>query len=60
MAEAVPFDKTSPTDAARAILAGIEAGPEEVFPDPMSQGMGNAYLTDPKGLERQVSAMQTA
>lgn len=56
MAKDVPFDKTSPADAARAIVAGIEAGHEEIFPDPMSQGMGAAYLASPKALERQASA----
>jgi NAD(P)-dependent dehydrogenase (short-subunit alcohol dehydrogenase family) len=56
MAEGIPFDKTSPADAARAIVAGIETGTEEIFPDPMSQGMGTAFLADPKGLERQIAA----
>lgn len=56
MSEAVPFDKTAPSVAAVAILAGIEAGSEEIFPDPTSQSMGAAYLADPKGLERQVAA----
>jgi NAD(P)-dependent dehydrogenase (short-subunit alcohol dehydrogenase family) len=57
MAEAIPFDKTSPSVAAVAIVAGVEVGSEEIFPDPMSQGMGAAYLADPKGLERQVASM---
>jgi len=56
MAKDIPLDKTSPADAARAIIAGIEAGIEEIFPDPMSQGMGAAYLASPKELERQASA----
>lgn len=57
MAKDIPLDKTSPADAARAIIAGIEAGTEEIFPDPMSVGMGTAYLTNPKELERQASAV---
>lgn len=60
MAEAVPFAKTSPADAARAIVAGIEAGTEDIFPDPMSQSMGGTYLVDPKELERQVASMVAA
>lgn len=56
MAKDIPMDKTSPADAARAIVAGIEAGHEEIFPDPMSQGMGAGYLANPKELERQASA----
>jgi NAD(P)-dependent dehydrogenase (short-subunit alcohol dehydrogenase family) len=57
MAKDIPMDKTSPADAARAIVAGIQAGTEEIFPDPMSQGMGAGYLTNPKELERQASAV---
>jgi len=57
MAEGIPFDKTSPSVAAKAIVAGIEAGTEEIFPDPMSQGMGAGYLANPKELERQVASM---
>ncbi|MGV3627378.1 MAG: SDR family oxidoreductase [Betaproteobacteria bacterium] len=57
MAADVPFEKTSPAAAAQAIVAGIEAGQEEIFPDPMSVNMGAAWLAGPKELERQVSAM---
>jgi hypothetical protein len=48
-------DKASPADAARAIVAGIIAGDEEIIPDRMSQGTGPAFFADPKGLERQVA-----
>jgi NAD(P)-dependent dehydrogenase (short-subunit alcohol dehydrogenase family) len=57
MAEKIEMTKTSPSDCARAIVQGIEAGVEEIFPDAVSEGMGGAYLANPKGLERQVSAM---
>jgi hypothetical protein len=57
MAEAIPVEKTSPVVAAIAIVAGVEAGTEEIFPDPISQGMGAAYLADPKSLERQAASM---
>jgi NAD(P)-dependent dehydrogenase (short-subunit alcohol dehydrogenase family) len=56
MAADIPLDKTSPADAAKAIIAGIETGTEEIFPDPMSQGMGAGYLANPKELERQTAA----
>ena len=46
--------------AARAIVAGIIAGDEEIFPDKMSQGMGAAFFGDPKGLERQVAGVPAA
>jgi len=57
LAEAVPFQKTSPADAARAIVAGIQAGTEDIFPDPMSQAMGAAFFADPKAVERQTASM---
>ena len=60
MAEALPLEKASPADAARAIVAGIIAGDEEIFPDAMSQSTGPAFFADPKELERQVSAVQAA
>jgi NAD(P)-dependent dehydrogenase (short-subunit alcohol dehydrogenase family) len=56
MAEALPMEKTSPSIAARAIVAGIEAGDEEIFPDPMSRDFGSGFFADPKGLERQLAS----
>jgi len=60
MAEEIPFVKTLPADAAYEIVAGIEAGTEDIFPDPMSQDMGGAFLAAPKDLERRVAAMAAA
>lgn len=60
MSAELQMEKTSAPDAARAILHGIEAGDEEIFPDATSIGMGAAFLTDPKGLERQMVAMTAA
>ncbi|HEV3217476.1 MAG TPA: SDR family oxidoreductase [Vicinamibacterales bacterium] len=57
MAEVLTIEKASPADAARAIVAGIIAGDEEIFPDKMSQGAGPAFFADPKGLERQVAGV---
>lgn len=59
MAEGIDMPKASPAACAQAIVEGIEAGVEEIFPDAMSQNMGAAYLGSPKGLERQVFAMVT-
>jgi len=53
-------EKASPSDAARAIVAGIIAGDEEIFPDKVSQGAGPAFFVDPKGLERQVAEASAA
>jgi short-subunit dehydrogenase len=60
MGEALTAEKASPADAARAIVAGIIAGNEEIFPDKTSQGVGPAFFADPKGLERQVAAVPAA
>ncbi len=60
MGEALQIEKTSPADAARAIVAGIIAGDEEIFPDKMSQGAGPAFFADPKGLERQLAGLPAA
>lgn len=57
MAENIPMDKT-PTDVvARAVLAGIEAGDEEIYPDPTSLEMHAGFLSDPKAVERQAGEM---
>lgn len=58
MGEVLPLEKASPAEAARAIVAGIIAGDEEIFPDRMSQGAGPAFFADPKGLERQVAGVK--
>lgn len=57
MAEAITWEKTSPAAAAVEIVAGIEAGKEEIFPDPMSRGFGAGFFADPKALERQAAGV---
>jgi hypothetical protein len=57
MAEGLTLEKASPADAARAIVAGIIAGNEEIFPDRMSQGTGRAFFENPKELERQITRL---
>ena len=57
MAQGIPMEKATPASVAHEILDGIEAGTEEVFPDPMAKEMGGFYLQNPKGLEHQVAAM---
>ena len=49
--------KTAPIDVARAVLAGVEAGEEDIFPDPMSQQLYAAWRQDHKAVERQFAAM---
>jgi NAD(P)-dependent dehydrogenase (short-subunit alcohol dehydrogenase family) len=49
--------KTSPEDVAKAILAGVSEGHEDIAPDPMSRGILAAWLKDPKAIESQFSKM---
>ena len=49
----------TPEAVANNILDGIEAGHEEVFPDPMAVDFGNGFLASPKETERGVRAMLT-
>lgn len=56
MAAAIPLDKTSPADVAKAILDGVEAGRDDIFPDPMSTSVYEAWKADHKAVERQFAA----
>lgn len=49
--------KASAEDAAENIVAGLLAGNEDIFPDPMSANLSALWGKDPKGLERQFAAM---
>ncbi len=53
MAKGIEMAKTTPQTAAENIVAGLLAGTEDIFPDPMSAGVGALWAKDPKGLERQ-------
>lgn len=57
MAKEFPMDKTSPKVTAENILAGIIAGHEDIFPDPMSANLSQLWAKDPKALERQFASM---
>ena len=52
MAKDIDWPKATPAAAATAILDGLEAGDEEIFPDPMSRELGSLFLSSPKTLER--------
>lgn len=56
MARGFAVDKTSPAVAAHAILDGLEAGREEIFPDPVARQIGELFLRTPKALEEQYGA----
>lgn len=57
MAKDITLPKTSPTDVARAIVAGVQLGDEDILPDPMSRQVYAAWAADPKAIERQFAAM---
>jgi NAD(P)-dependent dehydrogenase (short-subunit alcohol dehydrogenase family) len=52
MVRALALPKTSATETALGVLAGIERGDEEIFPDPMAQQMSAVWNTSHKELER--------
>ena len=57
MIRAFEIPKTSPTDVAHAILDGVEAGEEDIFPDQMARDGHTAWRADPKALERQMASI---
>lgn len=57
MVKGVEMAKTSPTDVARAIVAGIDEGREDIFPDPMSLRVYGAWRQDHKAVEKQFAMM---
>jgi NAD(P)-dependent dehydrogenase (short-subunit alcohol dehydrogenase family) len=57
MIRAFAMPKTPAIDVARAILDGIEADVEDIFPDPMAQQMYSAWRQDHKAVEKQFASM---
>jgi len=60
MARGLPFPKTPASDVAAAILDGLEAGEEDIFPDPFAVDFGRRFRSSPKASERQVAEMAAA
>jgi NAD(P)-dependent dehydrogenase (short-subunit alcohol dehydrogenase family) len=52
MVKDLALPKTSASEVAERIVAGIVSGDEEIFPDAMAQQMGALWLRDPKAYER--------
>jgi NAD(P)-dependent dehydrogenase (short-subunit alcohol dehydrogenase family) len=57
MAKPLPLEKVTPRAAADAILDGLEAEAEEIYPDPTARQFGDGWRDDPKGLEAMVAGM---
>lgn len=60
MTRGFDLPKTSPRDVALAILDGVEAGQEDIFPDAYAVEFGQRFLSSPKASERQVAEMMAA
>lgn len=52
MVKGLQLAKASTAETATGVLAGIERGDEEIFPDPMAQQMSGLWNTSHKELER--------
>jgi NAD(P)-dependent dehydrogenase (short-subunit alcohol dehydrogenase family) len=57
MLAGVDMPKTSPADVAKAIVAGVSRAAEDIFPDPMSSSLYDAWRKDHKAVEKQFAAM---
>jgi NAD(P)-dependent dehydrogenase (short-subunit alcohol dehydrogenase family) len=57
MVRDLALPKTAPRDVAFAILDGIEAGQEDIFPDPFAVEFSRQFESSPKTSERQIAAM---
>ena len=59
MAAGLEMDKTSPQDVASSILDAIEAGQEDIYPDPFAVDFAAQFQSSPKESELQLAAMVT-
>ena len=57
MLAGVEMPKTPPSDVAEAVVKGIIAGQEDIFPDSMSSSLYDAWKKDHKAVERQFATM---
>jgi NAD(P)-dependent dehydrogenase (short-subunit alcohol dehydrogenase family) len=57
MLAGVEMPKTSPEDVARSVVAGISQCVEDIFPDPMSASLYEAWKKDHKAVEKQFATM---
>jgi NAD(P)-dependent dehydrogenase (short-subunit alcohol dehydrogenase family) len=50
-------DKTPPREVVKTIIKGVEAGEDDIYPDPMSLEFHEGLLNDPKAIEQQAGEM---
>ncbi len=60
MARELTLPKASARDVAFAILDGLEAGQEDIFPDPFAVDFGRRFGSSPKAAEQQMAAIVAA
>ena len=56
MAKGFELDKDSPENVAKNVINAIENGVEDIYPDVMSEQIGQMYATSPKSVEVQFSS----
>lgn len=59
MSRGIDMPKASARDVAIAILDGVEAGMEDIYPDPYAVEFGRVFGSSPKASERQFAAFVT-
>ncbi len=59
MLAGIDAPKTPPAEVAAALLDGLEAGEEDIFPDPNALAMAAVWRTDPKSVERAFAGAAT-
>ena len=57
MAAELPLEKATAASVAAAILAGIEKGTLEIYPDPFAEQFGQQFEASPAGVERHIAGM---
>lgn len=60
MTKGFELDKSSPRDVANGVLDGVEAGADDIFPDPFAVAFGEQFHASPKDSERQAAAAMAA
>jgi NAD(P)-dependent dehydrogenase (short-subunit alcohol dehydrogenase family) len=60
MVRELPLPKTSATEVASSILDGVEAGQEDIYPDPFAVDFIRQFGSSPKSSEREMAAMFAA
>lgn len=51
------FVKAAPEEVARQVLDGVEAGTEDIFPDPFAVGFAEQFYASPKATERELASL---